>query len=315
MAAARLRQPHEVGEAQGGVAQAGHGAGCVAGADLGCVLVQGNVPQVVHGFHSPVLPDVLGQVGGGGLVHRQVGEGVDAFQGEPAGGQDAASADDLQDLVGVGEGQVGDGGHLDPPDLVAAVGGGAGLVHQRDLSPRQPSQLVVQGGVVGLDEGDVVRVLVLDQEAGVVVLGQHRVEGDHGVGQVERVEQGLERGDLVALGVDLSLGDDGAGAVQGSGQQVHSTSVAGARAAEGLAVHGHGPPLDRAGAGSGRGEGVCRLVLEPGADGGVQGVAVQAGQEAAQGAGPWDAADQAGLARSAGSSPAAKRAIAATVVA
>ncbi|WP_435173468.1 hypothetical protein [Actinacidiphila sp. bgisy145] len=42
-------------------------------------------------------------------------------------------------------------------------------------------------------------MLVLDQEAGVIGLRVQRVEGDHGVGEIERREQGLEDGDLVGL--------------------------------------------------------------------------------------------------------------------
>jgi hypothetical protein len=46
----------------------------------------------------------------------------------------------------------------------------AGAVHDRDLPPRQPGQLGVQRGLVGLDDQQVLGAAG-DQEAGVVALG------------------------------------------------------------------------------------------------------------------------------------------------
>ncbi|ARF81673.1 hypothetical protein HS99_0004300 [Kitasatospora aureofaciens] len=54
----------------------------------------------------------------------------------------------------MGEGQAGDGCDLQSPDLVAAVGGGAGTGHERDVPPGQLLQLRVEGRVVGLDQGE-----------------------------------------------------------------------------------------------------------------------------------------------------------------
>jgi hypothetical protein len=88
------------------------------------------------------------------------------------GARDAA--DDLDRLGGVGEAQPGDGGDLQGAELDAAVAMVAGAVHHRDLPPRQPDQLGVEGGLVGLDDQQVVGAAV-DQEGGVVALGVQRV--------------------------------------------------------------------------------------------------------------------------------------------
>ncbi|OKJ74397.1 hypothetical protein AMK32_36035 [Streptomyces sp. CB01883] len=74
----------------------------------------------------------------------------------------------------------------------------------------------------------------------------------------------------------LALRDDGLAAVQGGGQQVYRVLAVGARAAHGLAV-------DRQ---SDQGlvflDGIGGVAGEPGSDGVVQGVAVNAGQQSAE---------------------------------
>src|SRR5208282_6499110 len=98
-------------------AQAGHDAGPVAGADLGAVLVVGDVADPVQPvFDSPVAADDAGEVGGPGLDDGQRGDRVDRL-GRPLGavlpGQRPSAADDPNGLGGVREGQPGrDGGDL-----------------------------------------------------------------------------------------------------------------------------------------------------------------------------------------------------------
>jgi hypothetical protein len=81
----------------------------------------------------------------------------------------------------VREPQAGDGGDLQGPQLDAAMGVLAGAVQHRDLPPRQPDQLGVQGWLVGLDDQQVGGA-ALDQEAGVVALGVQRVARNSSVG-------------------------------------------------------------------------------------------------------------------------------------
>ena len=52
----------------GEVAQAGHGAGRAAGADLAGVFGVGDVADVVQGLDAPVAADELGEVGGPGCL-------------------------------------------------------------------------------------------------------------------------------------------------------------------------------------------------------------------------------------------------------
>jgi len=55
----------------------------------------------------------------------------------------------------VGEVQAGDGGDLQAADLGPAVASVTGAVGDGDLAPRQGGQLVVEGGLVGLDDQDI----------------------------------------------------------------------------------------------------------------------------------------------------------------
>jgi hypothetical protein len=129
---------------------------------------------------------------------------------------------------------------------VAVAGGG------RDSVPRQFPQRTVQARLVALDHQDVVRFLAGDEVVGVVALGLQRVCGDHRAGQVQRVEQRRELGDLVGLAVHGPLREDGPGLLVDGGQQVRGLAIAGAvpGSAQGLAVHGHGaPPGDTSQAG------------------------------------------------------------------
>ena len=64
-------------DADGEVAQGGHGLGAAAGADLGGVFAVGDVADVVQGLDAPVAADPGGELGGGGLAGVQAGDGVD----------------------------------------------------------------------------------------------------------------------------------------------------------------------------------------------------------------------------------------------
>src|SRR5512146_2197654 len=82
------------------VAQAGHDAGVVAGADLAVVLVEGHVADPVQlVLHRPVAADGVAEGGGAGLVGGQRGDGV--------GGLGAPAAGHLGCLGGVGEQEAG----------------------------------------------------------------------------------------------------------------------------------------------------------------------------------------------------------------
>lgn len=104
----------------------------------------------------------------------------------------------------------------------------------------------------------------------------HGVGGDDHAAQVEAGQQRGHGRDLVALGRHLALGDNGLAAVQGGGQQVYRGLAVGARAAHRLAVHRQSDQgfvlLD----------GIGGVAGEPGSDGVVQGVAVDAGEQSAE---------------------------------
>ncbi|MFD3758080.1 hypothetical protein [Streptomyces sp. NPDC058622] len=94
-----------------------------------------------------MLAHAVRDLGSVGLLRRQVGDRVDTFQGDPAGGDDPATAHDLHGLGGVGEVMAaGDGDGLDAADLVAAVRSGTRLVQQRDVPPGRWDQEVRGSG-------------------------------------------------------------------------------------------------------------------------------------------------------------------------
>jgi hypothetical protein len=139
-------------DADGEVAQAGHGVGRGAGAELVGVLGEGDVADVVQRLDAPVAAHVVGQAGGACLGGGEAGDRVHRH-GPPAQLVERADpAGDPQSLGGVGEVQAGDGGDLQAAGLGAAVAAVAGVVDDRDLVPRQELELAVQRGLVGLDD-------------------------------------------------------------------------------------------------------------------------------------------------------------------
>jgi hypothetical protein len=71
----------------------------------------------------------------------------------------------------------------------------------------------------------------------VAVLGVQCICGDHGVGEVDPIQQWRKGGDLVALVVDLHLAHHDTAGVLECGEQVPCRAVSRAGAARGLAVH------------------------------------------------------------------------------
>src|SRR6266511_176947 len=159
-----------VEDADGEVAQAGHGPGGVAGADLGGVLGEGGVADVVQRLDAPVAADPVGQAGGVGLGGGEVGDGVDRHGPPAAASQGPDPAGDADSLGGVREVQASNGGDLQAADLHAGVAAVAGVVGDRDLAPGQGGELVVEAGLVGFDDQHVGGVLVGDQPVGVLTL-------------------------------------------------------------------------------------------------------------------------------------------------
>ena len=200
---------------------------------------------------------------------------------------DGALAGDLQDLGGVGEPEVVDGDGLQGAHLDAAVRLVAGAIQHGHAVPRQGGAAGQQGGLVGLDDKQVVGLLAGHQELGGTGMGVECVGGDHHAVKVEVGQQRPKAGDLFGRAADLLLGQHRAAGVVHRRQQVHRAAVAGggAGATQGLAVDRHRPlpwppPLGIASAVAAV---MVLAVGEPGADRGGQGVGVQPAERAADG--------------------------------
>lgn len=119
-------------------------AGRVAGPQLGGVLGKGGVADMVQGLDLPVAADEFGELGRGGLLDGQAGDGVDRFEGGLASLAVRAPTLDLDGLAGSGEEEAVHGGGLDPADLGAGRGRCPGCgpcsgisFQRRDLSWRR----------------------------------------------------------------------------------------------------------------------------------------------------------------------------------
>jgi hypothetical protein len=211
----------------------------------------------------------------------QVGDRVDGDGAPAVVVQGADAAGQAEGLGGVGEVQAGDGGCLQAADLGTTVAAVAGVVGNGELLPGQELELVVQRGLVAFDDQQVGGVLVGDQPVGVLTLGVHGVGGDDPSGQVQVFQQRPEPGDLIGLGVDVDLSQDGTTGVLHRRQQVHRGGVVVAAAAQGLAVDGDClPPWA---GGWWRGGWWWLVPGSPGTDGTVQRVGVDAAQHTADG--------------------------------
>jgi hypothetical protein len=178
----------EAQDADGEVAQAGHGPWSVAGAGLGGVFGEGGVADVVQRPDAPVASHVVGQAGGVGLGGGEVGDRVHDHGPPPPAGKRPDSAGDADRLGGVGEVQASDGGDLQAADLGPAVAAVAGVVGDGDVAPGEAGELVVQRGLVAFDDEQVGGVLDGDQPVGVLALGVDRVGGDDGVVQLQSIQ-------------------------------------------------------------------------------------------------------------------------------
>ncbi len=183
-----------VQDANGEVAQAGHGSWGGASAGLGGVLGEGGVADVVQCLDAPPA-QLVGKAGGACLGSGEAGDGVHRHGAPAAAGKRADPAGDPQGLGGVGEVQASDGGDLQLADLYAAMPAVASVVGDGDLAPGQGGELLVERGLVALHDQDVGGVLVGDQPVGVLTLGVERICGDDGGGQVQVVQQRPEPGD------------------------------------------------------------------------------------------------------------------------
>jgi hypothetical protein len=138
----------------------------------------------------------------------------------------------------------------------------------------------MQRGLIVLHDQQVGGVLGGDQPVGMLALAVERVGSDHGVGEVQAVQQRPELGDLIGLAVHFGPGEDTAAGVVHHGEQVDLRVAVVAAAAQGLAID-RDRPARRAGC---RWRPRCRrgwlLAGQPSADGAVQGVGVDAGQHA-----------------------------------
>jgi hypothetical protein len=134
-----------------------------------------------------------------------------------------------------------------------------------------------------------VGLLAGNQELGGVSVGVERVGGDHRAGEVEPVQQWLERGDLFGRAADQALGEHRAAGMLPSPEQVHRAAVAirhwGVGAAQRLAIDRHRPlPWSLPLAGASAVAAVMALAVgQPGADGAGQRLGVQARHCAADG--------------------------------
>ena len=176
-------------------------------------------------------------------------------------------------------------GGADGPPLAAAVPfalfGPGGCREVRVRAGQGLHGGLQQRRLVGLDDHQVVRVLVLDQVAGGFRLRMQGVQGDHLPGEVQVRDGGGQLRNLIGLGVYLPLGAHRPGGHVENRQQVHLAAIAADRAADGLAVSGRlRQQARRAGCGGCPG-GAALLTLMPGDLGKFPGEAGRQGGEVA----------------------------------
>src|SRR2546430_121259 len=136
------------------VAQAGHGSGRVAGADLGGVLGVGDVADVVQRLDRPVAADVAGYLGWPGLHGGEAGDGVYGDRAPLLRLLVADPAGDPDGLHGVREVQAVAAEDLHAAALGAALPTGVGLVLNGNLPPWPGFHLSAHVGPVALTRAD-----------------------------------------------------------------------------------------------------------------------------------------------------------------
>ena len=163
---------------------------------------------------------------------------------------------------------------LEGADLHPAAAAVAGAVGGGDVVPGQDGAAFQQGGLVGLDDQQVVGLLWLTRNSAVSAWVCSASAVITAPARSSR-PAGLEGGDLAGSAVDLALGEHGAGGVVHRGQQVDLAAVA-SGASQRLAIDRDCPPplLLLLGA---------VAVAKPGADRFGQGLRVQAAQGPADG--------------------------------
>ncbi len=130
--------PGRFHDADGQVAQGGHGLGSAAGADLGGVFAVADVAEVVQGLDLPVAADPGGELGGGCLAGVQAGDGVDGDGPPPPAVQRPDLVGEADGLGGVREGEPdGDGRGLEGAVLLAAMAPVVLAGGDRDVPPGQ----------------------------------------------------------------------------------------------------------------------------------------------------------------------------------
>ena len=202
------------------------------------VLAEGDVADPVQlVLDDPVPAHKLTDTGGVSLFGAQVADGVDDLAG-PNPGAGGACAHDPCGQPGMGEPQpwVERVDELDGAVLGAPVAALEADVTDRDLRPRQGGEALVQARLVAFDGEDVVPAVAV-QVVGVGSLGVQRVRSDDASVQVNTVQDGRERSDLVPLGRRGDLTQRDRRAVRDRREQVHPRPVAAPRATGGLAVH------------------------------------------------------------------------------
>lgn len=152
---------------------------------------------------GPVATDDRDELAGAGLGHAQGGDRV-AGLARPFP-SDFAAAGDLDGPAGVREGQsAGHRSDLEGARLGAAMPAFPLVIGHRDVAPVQGGELVVQAGLVALDDQQVARAALV-QVGCVAVLGVQSVCGDDGTGDPDTVQQRGEQEDFNGLGAYLDL--------------------------------------------------------------------------------------------------------------
>ena len=131
-------------------------------------------------------------------------------------------------------------GSLHGAGLEAAVPGLPGDTASRHLPPGQRLDPGMQERLVLLHHRDVMRLLLPHQPVQIRPHGMQGIEGHHGPGQVQRLQELGEVAGLVVLDVHLEVIQEPP-AVLGDAEEMNPGAVGAAGPAGGLAVHGHCP--------------------------------------------------------------------------